>query len=370
MDTKEYKFYLSHGSSSLLYKIVMIGFLCFAAFFVYEQLGITVTSTFIYAFILICTIILAYPLINSKKPLYIIDDIGITQNKYLFFPKNLPWSHIKSILYPTNALFGGKNAVYLEMQSSRSVIISLSDIDDPSAFLQALNNFKPFGYNQLQVQIYFQRHHDKERLLYITLMYLCIGISVLLMATFYMPYVWLEDNRYNTFWALLFFSHLLFFIVFSFFAYKDIHGKKTIIKTAIIFWVFIAIGPFIVEHNAYYDVRAIMAEKKGDHNSAEMYIRKAIEIHPDGYSYYETLGKILFHKGQFTECIDQFNFLLETDNRLTDFYKAYYHLWIGKALLRLDRIDVANEEFKKVKEFNIDDFNKELNTLMGHSIPN
>jgi hypothetical protein len=367
MDTEEYKFYLSHGSAALLYKLVIIGFLCFAAFFVYEQLGITSSSALIYAFILVCAGILVYPLINSRKPMYIIDGIGIRQKKYPFLPHELPWSDIKSISYPADTIFGGEDSVFLDVQSSplitRPFVISLSDIDNPPAFLEALNNFKPFGYDQLRGHIYFQRHHDKERILYITFLYLCMGISVLLMATFDMPYVWLEDNRYSTFWAVLFFSHLLFSGVLSFFAYKDIEKRKTIVKAAILFWFFVTLGPFVVEQNAYYNAKALMAEKRGDYKSAEMYIRKAIQIHPEGYSYHETFGKILFQQGQFTECIDQFNFLLVADKRLTDYYKAYYHLWIGKALLKLDRVDTAKEEFRKVKEFNIDDFNKELDTL-------
>lgn len=111
-----------------------------------------------------------------------------------------------------------------------------------------------------------------------------------------------------------------------------------------------------------------MAEKKGDYDSAEVYIRKAIQIHPEGYSYHETLGKILFHRRQYYECIDQFNFLLENDQRLTDYYKAYYHLWIGKALLKLNGIDEAKIELAKVKGADIDEFNKRTCGINGQGM--
>lgn len=369
MDTKEYKFYLSHGSSSLLYRLVISGFLCFAAFFVYGQLGITASSVVIFIFILLCASILVRPLLKIKSPLYVIDSSGIKQNKYSFLPKEVRWSDIKDISYPANTLLGGKDSVSLEINShsllNRPFVISLSDIDDPIGFLETLYQHKPYSYDQSQTRIYFQRDHDKEKILYITLLYLCMGVSVLLMATFDMPYVWLEDNRYNVFWGVLFFSHLLFSVVLSFFAYKDVQKRKGIVIFAIIFWFFVTLGPFIVEQNAYYNLKAIMAEKKGDYASAEVNIRKAIQIHPEGYSYHETFGKILFHKEQFTESIDQFNFLLENDKRLTDYYKAYYHLWIGKALLKLNKIDEAKAELKKVRDANIEDFKKELTTLIG-----
>jgi tetratricopeptide (TPR) repeat protein len=108
----------------------------------------------------------------------------------------------------------------------------------------------------------------------------------------------------------------------------------------------------------------MMAEKKGDYAAAVKHSRKAIEIYPEGYSYYETLGKAFFGLEEYEKSIYQFNYLLKNNKRLTDYYTAYYHLWIGKSCLKLNEIDWAREEFQKVKEFNIEDLNREIDLLL------
>lgn len=368
MASEESKFYLNHGSAASLYRFVIISFLCFAALLIYEQSGVTIASAVIFAFIAGCARILIPPLRNSKKPMYTIADSGITQNKYPFLPKEIPWSHVSSITYPAMLLLGGKGAVSLDMQSgvfmSRPFVISLADIDDPPALLRALNGFKPFGYDQAEGELYFQ-HFDKERTLYITILYICFAISFLGISLFEMPYIMLENNRYSTFWGVLYVAFLFLSTALSIFVYKDIKKRKTLVKAIVFFWFIIGLGPFLAEENAYYNLQGLMAEQRGDFDAAEFYLRKAIQIHPQGYSYHETLGKALFQKGQFAGCIEQFTYLLENNKQLTAYYKAYYHLWIGKALLRLNRIDEARIELEKVRAAAIEDFKAELATLPG-----
>ncbi len=356
------KYFISYSTS--IYKLIIVGFLCFSFIYSYNLLGVSSLSIFIYLLFSFFGSILLYPLLNSKKPLYEINESGIRQNKYYFLKRNYSWSEIKSISYPSGSLFGGKSSITLHQANKQSFIVNLSEINTPLLLLESIDKYKPFGFKQYETQNFFNKHHDKERFFYITVLYLCVGIAVLVMATFDMPYVWLEDNKYNVFWAVLFFGHLFFSIFAAIFAYKDIQKRKSLVKSIILIWLFLFIGPFVVENNAYYNVRAIMAEKKGDYSSAEIYIRKAIEIHPDGYTYYETLGKALFGLERFSESIDVFNFLLKNDQRLTDYYNAYYYMWIGKSYVKLGIIDEAKKAFEETKKINNDKFNKEIEIIL------
>lgn len=361
LTSQEQKFGLSY--STALYKIIIVEFLTFSAFFTYSNLGKSSLSTGIYILLIFLGFLLIYPLLSIGRPLYILSEEGIRQKKFFFIPRKISWDKVQSISYPSLRLFGGKDAITLDMGSSK-LVISLTEINKPLELLEALNDYKPYGFNKYETSEYLRKHFDREKIFYVTWLYILIGVAVLIMATIAMPYVWLEDNKYSKLWAILFFTILFITIFLSFALYKDAHRRKALVKATLLFWLIIFLAPFVVEENAYYNMKALRAEKNKDYISAEKYIRKAIAIHPEGYSYYETFGKILFGLGKYNESIQQFRFLLEKDKRLTDYYKAYYHLWIGKSLLKLDRLDDARKEFQTVEKFNIKEFNKEVEALL------
>lgn len=360
--SQEKTFYLSYSTSH--YKIVILVFLLFAAFYAYSYLGVSFLSIVTYIFLIFLGSILVYPFFNIKRPLYILNAKEIRQNKFYFLPRLISWESIKSISYPASPLLGGKDAITLHRGPFQFMTISLADIDKPLGLLMALNHYRPFRLNESEASEYLQRHFDREKLFYTTLLYLCIGISVLLYASFYMPYVILEDNRYSSFWGLLFLLQLFFSLIISFLIYKNIGARRVFLSIVLFLWISVFLGPFIVEKNAYYNMRAMLAEKKGDYAAAERYSRKAIEIYPEGYSYYETLGKAFFGLGEYDKSIMQFNYILKNNKRLTDYYTAHYHLWIGKSCLKINEVDWAREEFQKVKEFNIEEFNREIALLL------
>ena len=357
----EQNFHLSY--STAFYKIIIVAFLTFSAFFTYSILGKSSLSIGIYTLLIFLGFLLIYPLLSIGRPLYILSEEGIKQNKFFFLPRKISWDKVKSISYPSFPLFGGKDAITLNIGFSK-LVISLTEINKPLELLEVLNGYKPFGFNKYETSEYLRKHFDREKIFYIALLYILIGVAVLIMATIAMPYVWLEDNRYSMLWATLFFTILFITIFLSFVLYKDIHKRKALVKATLLFWLIIFLAPFIVEENAYYNMKALKAEKSKDYIAAEEYIKKAIEIHPEGYSYYETFGKILFGLRKYNESIKQFRFILEKDKRLTDYYKAYYHLWIGKSLLKMNRLNEARKEFQTVEKFNIEEFNKEVETLL------
>ena len=129
-------------------------------------------------------------------------------------------------------------------------------------------------------------------------------------------------------------------------------------------WLVVFTGPFLIEKNAYYNARAKYAEKTDNYFEAEQYIRKAIQIHPEGYSYYETLGRVLFGLGDFAGALDTFSFLLDEDERLTPYYRYYYRLWQARALLESGRLREAREIIDILIKSGGGDFDEELRELL------
>lgn len=363
MPTEEQKFYI-HKSAHLSKKIIFL-LACFALFFIYTQIGLDTLSIVLSAIILLFGSIVIYPLLTPNKPFYIVNDTGIRQNK-LFLPRQIRWQEVTLISYPSSPLMGGKDAVTLKMNAGYFVI-GLSEVDRPFELLRSLMNYAPYDLSEYDAKLYFEKSFDREKIFYITLLYLISGLSLVIVAVVDAPYVWTEDNKYSQFWMLLFFAHFLFTIGISFSAYKNFTKRKLLVKSALIFWLFVFIGPFLIENNAYYNLRAMKALESKDYITAEQYIRKAIDIHPDGYTYHETLGKTLYGLRKYDESIDRFKFLLENDKRLTNYYIAYYHLWIGKSLVKQKRIDKAKNEFEMVKEHN-NEFNSEIEELLNGTV--
>lgn len=358
---KENRFYLDQ--SAALYKKIMTGFICFALFFVYLHLGVSPLSIFLTIFFLLFGSILLLPSLNKERPLYIISEEGIKQNKVFFLQRLLKWADVKSILYPSSSLMGGKDTVILNIRSG-TFPIGLSDVDQPFELLKCLNRYKPFDLNEEKLKIYFEHSFDREKMFYIILLYIVISVAALLMATFDMPYVWTEDNKYSHFWAALFFVHFFFSVFVAFSAYKEFNKRNSFVKSAIGIWLFVFLAPFLLESNAYYNVRAMKALEANDYATAEEYIKKAIELHPAGYSYYETYGKALFGLGKYDESVNTFKYLLEKDPRLTDYYIAYYNLWIGKSLLRMNRQEEAKRVLGKARELKIEKLTREIDNLL------